>query len=153
MSSYEQYKYQNIHHQKPPQLTKFNHTKHFSFSRSHKNTQKKHKTKKTTKKQIFHSETKRLISLQTKELSFTYEISSSDEWLCPTGAIAVLVDASEGAEDIDGVRETLGKSKTKEGVPLLEPLMLGVGGRERSTSVVSVLSCLSHFKGLNGSEK
>ena len=27
MSSYEQYKYQNIHHQKPPQLTKFNHTK------------------------------------------------------------------------------------------------------------------------------
>ena len=91
--------------------------------------------------------------MQTKELSFTYEISSSDEWLCPTGAIAVLVDASEGVEDVDGVRETLGNSKTNEGVPLLEPLMLGVGGRERSTSVVSVLSCLSHFKGLNGSEK
>ena len=64
----------------------------------------------------------------------------------------MLVDASEGVEDVDGVRETLGNSKTNEGVPLLEPLMLGVGGQERSTSVVSVLSCLSHSKGLNGSE-
>ena len=65
----------------------------------------------------------------------------------------MLVDASEGAEDTDGVRETLGKSKTNDGVPLLEPLTLGVGGREQSASTVSVLSCLSHCKGLNGSEK
>ena len=87
---------------------------YFSFSRLHKNTQKNTKQKKTTKKTNLSFGNKRLNSLQTKELSWTYEISSSDEWLCPTGAIAVLVDASEGAEDADGVRETLGKSKTGE---------------------------------------
>ena len=99
---------------------------------------------------LIHSENKRpTVFAKQKTLSYTYVIVSSDEWLFLTGPTAALVEASDGADDEDGVCEkTLsGNSKTGENTPLLDPLTLGVGGRERSPSPFTAskakgLSCL-----------
>ena len=50
-----------------------------------------------------------------KTLSYTYVIVSSDEWLFLTGPTAALVDASDGADGEDGIREKMLSGNWKTG--------------------------------------